>query len=78
MPRFTRMTYELVAETLAAEIESADLYEVDTLRRTANRFARYFEADNPEFNYTRFLRAAGIIGSAVRCAQCKDEDRRVG
>lgn len=31
--------------------------EVDSLMRTANEFADYFEVDNPRFNRKRFMQA---------------------
>lgn len=63
---FDDHTYDLIAEALSAALWKADRDEYVTLRRLVLDFAELLELDNPDFNFTRFLRACGIIGAAVR------------
>lgn len=61
MAKFSKKTYELVAEEIAAQAFNNGHPDVMiTLANLANHFANQFEKDNVMFDRKRFLKACGV------------------
>lgn len=63
---FAEQLYEAIAGIIESEYTSFDNTPEDdtegklTCKAIANKLASYFETDNPNFDYNKFMKACGI------------------
>jgi GTP-sensing pleiotropic transcriptional regulator CodY len=55
--RFSQRHYEAIAEVLAKSALETNVYVV---RRVAKNLGAMFKADNPKFNWEKFLEKSGV------------------
>lgn len=63
MGRYSKKDYELVASVInEARATITDPHAIVSLAHVAGRLAAKFQADNPQFDLERFVKACGLHG----------------